>query len=98
MILVLFHPLIIVFFIFSCSSCMQHATNHTILVWGYIFILKSTFGHCPLSTCFSMIDIVHALNWTLKTCFSDHRNHVYRLHNSLVQFASIKMTKIFRHD
>jgi hypothetical protein len=71
-ILVLFHPLIIMFLIFSCSSSIQHATNHTILVWGYVFILKSTFGHCPLSICFSIIDIVHALNWTLKTCFSDH--------------------------
>lgn len=70
-ILVFFRPLIIMFFIFSCSSSMQHATNQTILVCGYIFILKSTFGHCPLLTCFSMIDIIHALNWTLKTCFSD---------------------------
>ncbi len=71
-ILVLFHPLIIMFFIFSCSSSMQHATNQTILVCSYIFILKSTFGHCPSLTWFSMIDIIHALNWTLKTCFTDH--------------------------
>jgi hypothetical protein len=71
------------------------AWNHLHIFGLRLLILKLTHFSYPLSIYSLMTNVVHVLNSTLNACFCGHCKITFVGRSSLVQFASMKMTKMF---
>jgi hypothetical protein len=81
--------MLLISFTFINGTCNQ------LHIFGLrLLILKLTHFSYPLLVYSLMTNVVHVLNSTLNACFCGHCKITFVGCSSLVQFASMKMTKM----